>query len=152
MCHAESGQGHLSSEGLIPRDLIGRMGPSVGIEVFNVIEPSGFHRLDDVRIVDEGREGISNLNPLFNAHMVCVVGVVLVKHHPFIASELCTFLQHAIDSREALDAIGGVASSLNLVSTIECVIIEGKVLKVALHTLAKVGETQISIVMLPMLT
>mmetsp|Transcript_29773 Transcript_29773/g.65184 ORF Transcript_29773/g.65184 Transcript_29773/m.65184 type:complete len:279 (-) Transcript_29773:260-1096(-) len=145
--HTESGDRHLSTESVVPGNLVGTVLTSVGVIELNVGKSGGFHVLDDLTVVHKSGEGVSDLDSFLDTHVVLVVGIVGVKHHPLVTTELSTFLEHAVDATEALHTVRGVAGGFDLIGRVEGVGIKGKVLEVALGASADVVETHGGIVL-----
>ena len=117
--HAEAGHGHLAVQRVVPGDLVGRVHILVGIVVVLHLEARLLQALHDVLRSGQSGQTVAHLDALLDAHVVLVVGVVLLRYHPVVAGEATAWLQHSGDLCEGDDPVRRVASGLNLVGGVE---------------------------------
>mmetsp|Transcript_5945 Transcript_5945/g.11804 ORF Transcript_5945/g.11804 Transcript_5945/m.11804 type:complete len:227 (+) Transcript_5945:786-1466(+) len=109
------GDGRVPGHRVLSHVLLALLAP---VKVLLDLEARLLEGSNDVLLSDEVGEGVSGLDASLHAHVLGVLGVVLVSHHPVVNNEDTTGLEALEDFREALHSVGCVASGLDGISTI----------------------------------
>mmetsp|Transcript_4163 Transcript_4163/g.11340 ORF Transcript_4163/g.11340 Transcript_4163/m.11340 type:complete len:362 (-) Transcript_4163:12-1097(-) len=143
--HAESRQGELSVQSVIPGNFVFGMNISVGVKRVEDFESRLFQGINNILRSGQGGKTVSDFDTFLNSQMVLVVLVesTFWQDNPFHTNKHTSLLQGAADTREALDTIGGMASGLNFIGNIIRVGFKDvfQLLEISLHQAALVGDT-----------